>query len=982
MSDSFKKLILELKVQMEAEGATAEARQLAASILGVGDAGEKASDKTSDGMDRLGQSSRASGHHVGYVFAQLNDIGVMMAAGQNPFQLAIQQGTQLTQVFGPLGVRGSLSALSGAFLQLLSPINLVTIGGIAAGAAMVSWLTSSGDEAKTLEEKISDLTSQLKNYQDAVDATSVSHADLEDRFGIHADKVREQLEAALEDERRRLEFEIQATVAVTLDESDLDFEGFGQKFKLDDRSEVADLFGLSNFYAETKELLRENKALINQVIDDYQGLSDAATGSTAEQITALEQLVTSVRAAAEQTGGITEAENERLSGLRDLLLKLYELQALEEQRDAESNTKARELDDELSRKLDLTEAERRYGEKSAEVHNLKLAQTRAQQQAEIELLRITKEEKQALLEKWDAANPQRDPIAERSKAAVEQFQQIRAEYQARQQAAQDYLQTLQEENEIQAAINEHGEDSASVAELRAAQARRIFEARLDELGVTEEVKDAIRAAWAEGEKLNATNMSDGIRAAANEAMRVADELVRALAASQSLSANASGALEDAKIRAKYAGDPVETARQLGVQKMIRTQGVRRDGAEGGELAALDAEARQYGDTMAEVAAQDLRIRNQLRSSAGGRSRRAGDTLNSLNAEAQELLLALGIAVDGVNEKVKAGLLSTAEGERAIDQATQRAAGSIADLIPRLERIGPAGAASVDQLREKLKGLAGDLNDVKDKAKEAISGSFSGALTDAITKTGEAQNAFVSLGNEIVNQIARIFSQRFTNKFVNPLIDGLLSIFPFADGGVPGGELKQYRDQVVSEPTFFGMPGGNLGVFAEAGDEAIMPLRQLGGGHGVLATGPDGSEGVLPLERTGSGALGVSLPADLLAAFAPAALQTPPAAPLGDAAQSPAYFAKGGVFGALSRSGPAPALPAAARPAAQSGDGKPDVVVNVHNNANGSEATVRESNDGGTRMIDVLIEQTEARIASNVRRGVGPLSGVMKSGGYS
>jgi len=286
------------------------------------------------------------------------------------------------------------------------------------------------------------------------------------------------------------------------------------------------------------------------------------------------------------------------------------------------------------------------------------------------------------------------------------------------------------------------------------------------------------------------------------------------------------------------------------------------------------------------------------------------------------------------------------------------------------------------LREKLKGLAGDLNDVKDKAKEAISGSFSGALTDAITKTGEAQNAFVSLGNEIVNQIARIFSQRFTNKFVNPLIDGLLSIFPFADGGVPGGELKQYRDQVVSEPTFFGMPGGNLGVFAEAGDEAIMPLRQLGGGHGVLATGPDGSEGVLPLERTGSGALGVSLPADLLAAFAPAALQTPPAAPLGDAAQSPAYFAKGGVFGALSRSGPAPALPAAARPAAQSGDGKPDVVVNVHNNANGSEATVRESNDGGTRMIDVLIEQTEARIASNVRRGVGPLSGVMKSGGYS
>ena len=40
--------------------------------------------------------------------AQFNDISVMMAAGQNPMQLAIQQGTQITQVFGNRGRGGRI----------------------------------------------------------------------------------------------------------------------------------------------------------------------------------------------------------------------------------------------------------------------------------------------------------------------------------------------------------------------------------------------------------------------------------------------------------------------------------------------------------------------------------------------------------------------------------------------------------------------------------------------------------------------------------------------------------------------------------------------------------------------------------------------------------------------------------------------------------------------------------------------------------
>ena len=55
---------------------------------------------------------------MGNLVSQGNDVLVMLAAGQNPFQLAIQQGTQITQVIGPLGAAGAFRALRGAVLSM------------------------------------------------------------------------------------------------------------------------------------------------------------------------------------------------------------------------------------------------------------------------------------------------------------------------------------------------------------------------------------------------------------------------------------------------------------------------------------------------------------------------------------------------------------------------------------------------------------------------------------------------------------------------------------------------------------------------------------------------------------------------------------------------------------------------------------------------------------------------------------------------
>ncbi|MFD2173140.1 phage tail length tape measure family protein [Rhodobacter lacus] len=53
-------------------------------------------------IQAVGVSSSASAAHVANLGYQFNDIGIMVAAGQNPFMLMMQQGTQVTQVFGQM----------------------------------------------------------------------------------------------------------------------------------------------------------------------------------------------------------------------------------------------------------------------------------------------------------------------------------------------------------------------------------------------------------------------------------------------------------------------------------------------------------------------------------------------------------------------------------------------------------------------------------------------------------------------------------------------------------------------------------------------------------------------------------------------------------------------------------------------------------------------------------------------------------------
>jgi Prophage tail length tape measure protein len=176
----------------------AELRGLASAMKGYEDAARRS----------VPANNSAAGS-VGNMAAQFNDVFVTVAAGQNPLQVAIQQGTQIGQAFGGRGAAGAVALLKQGFLQMISPVNLGTIAIIAGGAALIQWAVSAlgmGKDADTAAKAVDRLAEAVKAQADAVFAGQVEIDKL--RFGVD-----EEYQVELLREQIRLRTEYNAKVA-------------------------------------------------------------------------------------------------------------------------------------------------------------------------------------------------------------------------------------------------------------------------------------------------------------------------------------------------------------------------------------------------------------------------------------------------------------------------------------------------------------------------------------------------------------------------------------------------------------------------------------------------------------------------------------------------------------------------------------------------------------------------------------------------
>ncbi|SPL63582.1 phage tail length tape measure family protein [Ochrobactrum soli] len=118
-------------------------------------------------------SGGARSFQTANIAAQFQDIAVTSAMGMSPIQIALQQGTQLSAVFNEMGRgRDVIAGIGQAFMSIVSPVSLVTIGTIAAGAALLQYVASS-NQVKTIDEILAAHEQNIKRlgpaYEEAIE---------------------------------------------------------------------------------------------------------------------------------------------------------------------------------------------------------------------------------------------------------------------------------------------------------------------------------------------------------------------------------------------------------------------------------------------------------------------------------------------------------------------------------------------------------------------------------------------------------------------------------------------------------------------------------------------------------------------------------------------------------------------------------------------------------------------------------------------
>ncbi len=111
-----------------------------------------------EGAKNIGLAS----HEMTNLTYQMNDIVMMLASGQSPFMMMMQQGSQVTQIMGQRGLGEILPAIGSALRSLISPTTLLLAGVTAAGYAGYYAFRSMVPEVKSLDEALADHLEKLR----------------------------------------------------------------------------------------------------------------------------------------------------------------------------------------------------------------------------------------------------------------------------------------------------------------------------------------------------------------------------------------------------------------------------------------------------------------------------------------------------------------------------------------------------------------------------------------------------------------------------------------------------------------------------------------------------------------------------------------------------------------------------------------------------------------------------------------------------
>lgn len=182
----------------------------------------KTSQQVAQQMSGMTTNTNAAAGAVTNIGYQFQDIAMMIASGQSPFMLAMQQGTQLSGILNSM--KNPIQGLASAFLTVINPVSLITIATIGLGAAAIQAFASvtsgSSKATKSLEEHGKWLKGILAGY-DAAAAAAQKTLDVAVKLpqGVVASDLNKSLseQAKAIDEHQKLVDELNGTLDDSLE---------------------------------------------------------------------------------------------------------------------------------------------------------------------------------------------------------------------------------------------------------------------------------------------------------------------------------------------------------------------------------------------------------------------------------------------------------------------------------------------------------------------------------------------------------------------------------------------------------------------------------------------------------------------------------------------------------------------------------------------------------------------------------------------
>lgn len=970
-------------------------------------------------LTHVGQSNMVTGNIV----AQLNDIGVMMAAGQNPLVLAIQQGTQLNQVWARMGATGTsaFKAIGASLLAMLSPMNLATIAAIAGGAALVQWVMGAedaGKEAKALKKPIDALELATRNYEDAARAADEPLSKLVERYRDMADKMRSVLIAKRElaaqeaaDAAKEVAKESGATLGLApqsvLDVVDARAQ-WAPYFAELDRLQ-AEMMATGMRAAEARQaavdtmlerdptvridLALQGSAAFEQKLDNIvqkmgvtRGQAEQLAVATArwmkaaadEDPKAMVETGDALRKVLEQVfGSITKADDvtkgfvsklvdstemaARLASTGDRVAASYGGAADRIERMGDALKRVADLRKSSIDDLAMSKLERQFSG-----DDLRLAEGRAATEFDAARGKVPLPDGAAAqIERERQAYIERAVAIEKNRQAVEALNDAQAA------GATDgtMLAQLQEEAQLRALILKYGEDSVVVAMAHVAAEREVFAAQVEgwteAKAISEDTARALMEAWDAAEGLASVDIAGQIAKALGPASALSEYLRQA--------AGWWGSVQGVLQRASESGGWIGS--------IVSGMGL---GATAQAPMVSPAPKGRPGDWGADMDGNGMPDAAQVTRSGGrGGGGAKGDTLASVQAEAKKIMAELDRDIAAIQEKLRAGLIDQGGATEAIAGAKTQAANKLAEIIPQLAAFGDSGAAAVDEWRKALAGLSTDLGDIGGDLKDTLTEGFGEAFASFIKGSASAQDAMDAFADKVISRLADIAAEQAVTGLLEPLFNSLFSGFslslsakgnvfsagavvPFAEGGVPGGRLVEVTRQVQA---LNHMPP--LATYANrvVDRPTLFPMPD---GVGLMAEA--GTEAIMPVGDGGVlakvGGRETRLPL-IRGVGGRLGVEVPDLA--ANALRNITAYAKGGVpggapegsSGAAGFDGPVVVSPAV------------NVAVHVENVPAGHTARVEESGEGNDRVLRVILDQVGAGLAAEWAQGRGPFAQVMK-----